>query len=452
MKLSPRELVQYLRRDVALRGGLISAAATVLAMLLLSAFIWLFLAERLETRIEDSLTARHGVSLNNATVMTEEERQIVRRFRRGLPVRDEGALSWIDHDGVYFNGNVTDLECREGFFDGWVDITRSAVETPIPVLAEAPSDLSIHDRFRFLAKPRTQGCLIFGRSMYEVDATRQSMSRLLLWLIPLCLLPALLVSLLQSWRMPVDGDDDIDQLANTANHSFDRLQESVSTMQQLSSVMAHDLRAPLNRVAIPLDEAIHASQAGTPAAAALEVVKNSLADVRAIFDTLLRISQIESGRQRSKFVDIDLCLIAESLFEIYQPVVADEGRTLEFEASGNGTTTIYGDKEMIRQAVVNLIENATRYAPKGSVITICVLRDAERPTLIIRDNGPGLPEDEIPRVLRRLYRYRGSTNGKEGLGLSLVKAVVEVHEGSVRLKDADPGLLVRLQFQAAELS
>ena len=218
--------------------------------------------------------------------------------------------------------------------------------------------------------------------------------------------------------------------------------------------MAHDLRAPLNRVSIPLDKALQANRAGQSAVEPLELVKSGLDDARAVFDALLRISQIESGRQRLKFTNIDLFEITEGLFEIYEAVVEDANLTLEFEVTGSGTSIIHGDKDMVRQAVVNLIENAIRYTPEGSHIRICVTRDLHHPTLVIRDNGPGLPDEERPRVLQRLYRYEGSTGGKEGhgLGLSLVKAIVDVHQGVITLEDAKPGLLVRLQFQAAKIS
>ena len=473
MYLSFDALLGQLRRDVALRNGLISALATLFALLLLTAIFWVFLTDRLETRLENSLAERHEISVKNAVVRSPEERKLLQDFRRSLPLRDEGVFAWMDHEGEVFSGSVKGVECQDDFYDGWLDISQLAiVETP-QMLANAPADSSSYDRFRFLARKRPQGCLVFGSSLFEVDAMREGALMLMLWVVPLCLLPSLLISFYQSTklrgrlhrlgnvvqslskgnldaRMPVEGDDDIDRLAGSANQSFDRLQESVSTMQQLTSVMAHDLRAPLNRVAIPLDEAMRANQSGQPAVESLEKIKGGLADVRSVFDALLRISQIESGRRRSKFSDVDLFVIAEGMFEIYEAVVEDADRTLELDISGEGTSIIQGDKDLIRQATVNLIENAVRYSPSGSLIKICVVRDPEHPQLIIKDNGPGLPDEERPRVLRRLYRYEGSTSGQEGhgLGLSLVKAVIDLHEGTIALEDTGPGLLVSLQFNA----
>ncbi len=474
MTLSPKALLKHLRRDVALRSGLVSAAASLIALLLLATVFWLFLVERLENRIEDSLTARHKALVLNSVLLSDEERQIVQRFRLTLPVRDEGVWAWMDQEGVNISGSVSGLDCREGFYDLWLDVSKSPAERALEPIPKAQVDPDQHERFRFLSQPNADGCVVFGRSMYEVDETRSSALAILVWLVPLCMLPALLIGLHQSWvlrrrfirlgrvvtslscgdldaRMPVEGDDDIDRLASVTNRSFDRLQESVNTLQQLTSVMAHDLRAPLNRVAIPLEEAIQSNRDGKTAVDSLEVVQDGLNDVRAIFDALLRISQIESGRRRSQFTDVDLLEVAKVLFEIYQPVVEDAERSLEFEVTGEGATTIQGDADLIQQAIVNLVENATRYAPVSSLIRIVVVRDPQHPTLIIRDNGPGLPEEERSRVLRRLYRYEGSTGGASGhgLGLSLVKAIVELHSGEIFLEDAGPGLLVRTKFNTA---
>ena len=150
-------------------------------------------------------------------------------------------------------------------------------------------------------------------------------------------------------------------------------------MQQLSSVMAHDLRAPLNRVAIPLDKAMRANQAGQTAVDSLEAVQGGLDDVRGIFDALLRISQIESGRRRSELTHVDLLEVSKVLFEIYQPVVEDADKTLEFEVAGEGNSVIQGDSDLIRQAIVNLVENAIRYTPEGALIRICLLYTSPSP-------------------------------------------------------------------------
>jgi signal transduction histidine kinase len=466
-----RRISGRIKQDVALQGGLMSAMATIFSVLLLCAFFWWFLIERLEDRVENALTARHEVALANEVSLSDEERQVIRRFRKSLPVRDEGVFAWVDQQGVTFSGSVAGLDCRAGFYDRWLDVSKSPSDEPVPALTSKPSGDGLYDRFRFLSKQRGDNCLVFGRSLYEVDATRESVVGLLLWLVPLCLLPALFISLRRSWllrrrlqsvgqvvqavsdgdfgaRIPVSGNDDIDRLALSANHSFERLQDSVNTLHQLTSVIAHDLRSPLNRVIIPLDKALRANESGQTDSQSIEQVKQGLADAQGIFDALLRISQIESGSRRANFSSTDLFELAEMLFEVYQPVVEDASRTLEFEVTGQGSSIIQGDEDLLKQALVNLIENAVRYTPEGSVIRIGVIRYTDGPNLVVTDNGPGLPSEERPRVLQRLYRYHGSAGDKNGhgLGLSLVKAVADLHYARITLEDSNPGLLVRLVF------
>ena len=472
LTLFPRALASRLTQDLALRGGLISAGTTLVALLLLTVVIWFFLIDRLESRVEESLTARHEISIANTTTFSEEERAAFRRFRKSLHVRDEGVFAWLDGEGGIISSNATGLECRDGFYDGWLDISQTLADDERVLLQKDEADPDRHDRFRFLARQRGERCLVFGRSMFEVDALRGSVLGVFLWAVPLCLIPALLISLARSWRLrerlkrlgsvvnavasgeldariPVAGDDDIDRLAMSANRSFDRLQDSVNALQQLTSVMAHDLRAPLNRVSMPLDLAIRANSKGETALDSLLDVETGLADARSIFDALLRISQIESGRRRAKFDAIDLSEIVAELAEIYTPVVEDSAHTLEHKISGNGVAIVQGDADLIRQAVVNLIENAIRYSPDGATIGVGVILDPTRPVVFVRDNGPGIPEAERPRVLQRLYRYEGSTNNKSGhgLGLSLVKAIVDLHDGDIELGDAKPGLLVEMRFR-----
>lgn len=475
MSLSPKALIRRIKRDITIRTGLVVACSALLALLLLTLVYWLFLVHNLETRIETSLVDRHSTSVNNATTFTSEERTLFQKFRLALPIRDEGVFEWLDKSGNQFAGSVSGAGCESDFYDGWLDINQSASDGPIPIQFEKPVDSNSYDRFRFLANQRGDNCLVFGRSMYEVDELRGSMSGAFIWLVPVCLVPSIFISLFYSMsmrrrlmqigsvvrrvaggeldaRIKIDGDDDLDRLGRTTNRSFDRLQESVNTLQQVSSVIAHDLRGPLNRASHPLDEAIRANEVGNVAVEPLYKVQEGLNDARAVFDALLRITQIESGRKRTEFKDVQLSKVGEELFEIYEAVVEDSGRTFAFEASGEGTDIIEGDADLLRQAIVNLVENAIRYTPEGAHIRIHIFRHPVSPELSVIDNGPGVPEAERERVVQRLYRFEGSTRGQHGhgLGLSLVKAIAELHHGSLVLEDAKPGLKVCLRFQSEE--
>lgn len=469
--ISPKALLEDVKRDSAIRSGLLVACSALIAVLLLKSIFASLLADRLETRIENALSKRHTTALSNAIEFAPEEQQIIRKFRKSLPVRDEGVYAWLNESGEVFSGSVSGVDCREGYYDGYVDISQSAAEVPIPLVSGEFVNRDIHDRFRFLAQKRDDKCLVFGQSMYEVEALEESISGTFLWLLPLCLLPPLLISFLYSFRtrkrlkkianvvrevaggdlsarLEVDGDDDIDRLARSTNRSIDRLQESVDTLQNLSAVVAHDLRGPLNRIANPLDEAIRENESGKIATQSLYKVQEGIDEARSVFDALLRITQIESGQRRLQFKEVELFNISEELFEVFEPVVADSGRTLKFEVIGEGTEKIQGDADLLRQAVVNLVENAIRYTPEGANIRIGLERQADSTALYVSDNGPGVPEAERERVVQRLYRYKDTAKDKQGhgLGLSLVKAIAELHHGELVLGDAQPGLKVSLQI------
>lgn len=472
MTLHPSALIQHIKRDITIRTGLVVAGSALVALLLLSFIYWLILVQRLEARIENSLTQRHATAIANSINFSDEERRLFQQFRKSLPVRDEGVYAWLDESGNIFSSSVTGVDCRSGFYDGWLDVSKSAINRALPLVPDNLVDKDVHDRFRFLANKHDEKCLIFGQSMYEVDALQDSVSGSFKWLVPLCLLPPILFSLIYSMsmrkrlqkfgvvldkvaggeldaRITVDGDDDLDRLAGSANKSFNRLQDSVNTLQQLSSVIAHDLRGPLNRVSNPLDEAIRANEAGKVAKEPLYEVREGLEDARSVFDALLRITQIESGRRRLQFKQVDLITISEELYEVYEAVVEDSGRTLELDLPGQTIGAINGDAELLRQAIVNLVENAIRYTPEGAQIRIGVSLHSKYVQLFVSDNGPGVPEKERERVVQRLYRYKDSTRGKQGhgLGLSLVKAIAELHHGTFVLEDAQPGLKACLKLK-----
>lgn len=476
MSFSPSNAYRRVKRDLTIRSGLVVACSSLLALLLLTIVYWFFLVHNLETRIESSLEDRHHAAENNTVRFTNEERKLFQQFRLSLPIRDEGVFSWLDESREQISGSVSGAECKDGFYDGWLEVSRSAADGPIPLKTKAQADKKLHDRFRFLANQREERCLVFGRSMYEVDELRGSLGGAFFWLVPLCLIPSILISLFYSMsirkrlkqfgnvvgrvaggelsaRIEIAGDDDLDRLGRTTNRSFDRLQESVNTLQQVSSVIAHDLRGPLNRASNPLDEAIRQNEAGKVAVDPLYKVQEGLHDARTVFDALLRITQIESGRKRTEFKQIQLSKVCEELFEIYEAVVEDSGRTFEVDTSGGGNDTIEGDIDLLRQAVVNLVENAIRYTPEGANIKIHLLRHAVSPELSVIDNGPGVPETERERVVQRLYRFEGSTRGQHGhgLGLSLVKAIAELHHGNLVLEDAQPGLKVCIKFQSERI-
>lgn len=136
--------------------------------------------------------------------------------------------------------------------------------------------------------------------------------------------------------------------------------------------------------------------------------------------------------------------------EIYADVAEDAGLKLIDRVDANRELMVHGDRELLIQMFVNLVENAIRHCPDGTEITLAIDRHGGKITASVADNGPGIPEDEREKVFRRLYRLdKSRTTAGSGLGLSLVRAIADLHGGAVALKDAKPGLICEVTLPAA---
>ena len=155
----------------------------------------------------------------------------------------------------------------------------------------------------------------------------------------------------------------------------------------------------------------------------------------------------ESGARKSRFANVNLNEIYESLADAYGDVAEDAGHTLVRDFVPGSDSTISGDRDLLTQMYANLIENAIRYCPVGSTIRLKVAAHDSRIFTSIEDNGPGIPEGEYEKVFRRLYRGEKSrTSPGTGLGLSLVKAIADLHDAAIRLENAGPGLRVEITY------
>ena len=160
---------------------------------------------------------------------------------------------------------------------------------------------------------------------------------------------------------------------------------------------------------------------------------------------MLRIAQIESGARKARFADVDLATILENIAEFYSTLVEDEGMKLEVQIER--PLIVHGDRELLSQLFANLIENALRHCPGGSVITCSLASKDSLAVASVCDNGPGIPENERDNVLRRLYRLETSrTTPGSGLGLSMVNAIADLHHATLSLEDNKPGLCVTSRF------
>jgi signal transduction histidine kinase len=252
-------------------------------------------------------------------------------------------------------------------------------------------------------------------------------------------------------RIPLTGKgDDIDTVSNQVNAALDRLSALVEGMKQVSANIAHDLKTPLNRLQMILDTASEKNLSGKNVASELAEAHAESLQINETFDALLRIAQIEAGARRARFTDVDLNEILQTIAEIYADVAEDDGKSLSLAQRQETTDRIHGDRELLTQMFANLVENALRHCPSGTSIKLSVTRQGERVVATVADNGPGIPAEEREKVFQRLYRldHSRSTPGS-GLGLSLVRAIAELHGASISLDDRRPGLAVVVSFPLA---
>jgi signal transduction histidine kinase len=245
-------------------------------------------------------------------------------------------------------------------------------------------------------------------------------------------------------RMPILGrGDELDLLAGTVNTMVDEVGRVIGQVKSVTDAIAHDLRTPLTRMRSHLDRARRQEDVDPATAGRLDLVIADLDTVLERFTALLRISEIEAGSRRAGFADVALDPLLASVVDLYQPLAEERGIRLALHARPDAL--VFGDQSLLFEAFSNLIDNAIKFAPQNGQVGLAVSRDERGVIVEVRDNGPGIAQDQRQSVLRRFDRGEASSQiPGSGLGLSVVVAIVHLHQFTLTLDDADPGLIVRI--------
>ncbi len=248
-----------------------------------------------------------------------------------------------------------------------------------------------------------------------------------------------------SLRAPRTGsNDEHDELASNVNAMLDQIENLLSGMRHVADSVAHDLRGPLTRLRNRLEVLAAAAE---PSHEDLAECVHQLDQVLETFNALLRIARVESGAYRSAFKPVDLAPIVRDVCDLYQAAADD--RQLHLVGAPSGTVEVFGDRELLAQALTNLLDNAVKYTPTGGTITIRLEQIGDKARLSVADTGPGVPESDRNRVLQRFTRLdQARSQPGAGLGLALVNAVTMQHHGRLLLDDNKPGLVVTLELPA----
>ncbi|WP_171129133.1 MULTISPECIES: ATP-binding protein [unclassified Ruegeria] len=380
-------------------------------------------------------------------------------IERRLPSASERDAVYLlaDRNGNRLAGNLFRWPDTISAGSGWVELQLRKLDTDQLVPISAAS-------VRLTGGER----LLVGRDALA----RQQFDRVLLRSVVLALGAALALSLLTGWLLTrlvfsrlkdiadtaetiVSGDlsqrmhlrgtgDEFDQVAGTLNTMLDRIEELISNLRTTSNSIAHDLRSPLSRLRQRI--ASLGEPGKTEEEREVDIARASVEidHLLRVLSQLTEISRAEAGLGREQFEAVNLLQLVADAVELYEPVAADQGIRLAVTGTA---APIQGHRPLLSQALSNLLENAMRYSPAGSQITIEIAEDGAFARLSVRDQGPGVPEQDLPRLHMPFVTLDPArTERNAGLGLALVSAIARMHGGKFVARNCDPGLETTLKL------
>lgn len=317
--------------------------------------------------------------------------------------------------------------------------------------------------------------LLVGQGMKDLATLKSIMQRSLLWGLLLTAVLGIIGGLMmrQSLRSRLSsinqisskimaGDlrkriptrstgDEFDDLAINLNKMLDQIEYGMEGVRRVSDNIAHDLKTPLARLKNRVEELRIKVADDEDKSAQVDQIIQEADGLLATFNALLRIARIEYSEQRQSFKELDVNSILSDLLELYEPLSEEKGQSLTMETAK--PVMVMADRDMLFQAFANLLDNAIKYTPEKGSVQIRTYREARQWHIEICDNGPGIPSKEHEKVLQRFYRLDQSrTTPGSGLGLSLVFAVLKLHEMNLSFADNNPGLRVRVTMPQQSLA
>ncbi len=388
-----------------------------------------------------------------------------RRTQHGVP---GGLYLLAGPDGEVLAGNLPSLpaKARRQDHSGWLDFSIRVITPSGPRKRHVRAyHIRLDNGFH----------LIIGRDIEHLYQFRRVIRNILLWTLGLTTLLGIGGGLLLSRnflrridgitasvrairagrlarRVPVEGSgDELDRLAESLNDMLDQIERLMRGMREVSSNIAHDLKTPLTRLKAQAEDALRAGNEEQRREALQSTIAQADELLRT-FNSLLLIARAEAGQARAGFGEVDVAEVAREIAELYEPLVEEQEGSFSLDVPAHAP--IIGDRQLIAQALVNLLDNALKYgrqARRKLHIDVLVRRAPEHVELVVADNGPGVPEEMREKVKERFVRLDKARSAPgSGLGLSLVASIARLHDGALLLEDNKPGLKAILRLPARQ--
>ena len=336
-------------------------------------------------------------------------------------------------------------------------------------------DLGSPDRGIHEARARSfqlQGgfLLLVGRDVHDLKVAKQRIINALVWGLLITLVLALIGGSMMtrstvrrleaitrtsreimagdlSQRIPGDGSgDDFDLLAVSLNAMLERIETLMEEVKRVSDNIAHDLKTPLTRLKGELEQ-LEAELGGDQPR--LQRALDEADGLLATFSALMRIARVESGARRAAFAEVELARVVSDAVGLYRALADERGQRLQLNIEQR--PVIAGDRDLLFQMLANLLDNAIKFTPPGGDLTVTLGSADGQARLLVLDSGPGIPDAQHEAVLQRFFRLEQSRSTPgNGLGLSMVAAIVRLHDGRLRLRDKAPGLEVVVELPLAD--
>lgn len=368
--------------------------------------------------------------------------------------RPDRLVGLIEADGRILDGNLKVLPREiESFPQGMVIFSNESGQTYGAKIVSLPNKTRI-----FVA--------IEISEMLEVGTTVKILGIITIFLMSIVILTSFLISTFVvsrtnriamtakeimdtgdlSRRIEIDGRwDDLSNMATVLNAFLARIEDLLVGIKRVSDNIAHDLRTPLTRIRNRLETLKQNSDELDPNHAGYDAIIGEADRLLSVFNALLRIARIETSKQKTQFKTFNLSHLLHGAVELYGPLAEEKLITLSTDIPE--MCDYCGDSDLLFQAMANLLDNSIKFTPEGGEVKLYLTTEVERPVISVSDSGPGIKDDDQAKVFDRFYRAEESrTTPGNGLGLSLVAAVIMLHEGKIALKNLHPGLEIRISL------